>query len=731
MRGIALVVVTCLCVSPGVFAGPEVEVGVVSSRPDTVSGGDALIEARVPRDVSWSAQLDGRDVTPSFRPAEGADRLLALLAGLRTGSSTLVVRINGTVATRLEITNHPAAGPNFAGPHQEPFFCETVANGLGPAQDENCGARTLVQYYYKSTDPADVNYFAPPPSPRTLAPGYKPYDPSAPPNDVAYTKISEGQVVPYIVRRETGTLNRAVYDIQFLHQPGQPLPDPWSRKTRGWNGRLVYLLGGGCRGGYRQGTFNGGIGAANEPFLSQGYATATSTLNIFGNACDDRLSAETLSMVKEHFIKRYGKPVHTIGWGDSGGAMAQYLIAQNYPGLLDGIIPYLSYPDVVSSALAVTDCSLLDDAFKSTQQSWTEEQKTAVSGFATWRTCTRSLLEWKIADPRYGCDSIIPASLLYDPVTRRRGLRCDVYDNEISVFEHNALTGFAHRPLDNVGVQYGLKAFLAGKIDAEQFVELNETIGGLDEDGHRSATRTVADPEAIGEAYERGLVVTGGGGLSEIPIIEWRPYTDDLADNHYSLESYATRARLIAANGNADNQVILTYPRYAPLELMVFAATHRWEAVFPERARTVVSQMDRWLDHIAADTTTGSAADKVVRNKPDDLADACWATNGERIVETATYGGTGRCGQLYPAHGDPRLAAGAPLAGDVLKCELTPFDPGVYSGRLNAAQLERLKAVFPNGVCDYGRIGMAQQVTRATWQRYNPDRDAAGQLSKR
>src|SRR6202034_1524544 len=108
---------------------------------------------------------------------------------------------------------------------------------------------------------------------------------------------------------------------------------------------------------------------------------------VMGNNCNDRLSAETLSMVKEHFIKEYGQPIHTIGWGESGGAIALYLTAQNYPGLLDGIIPYLSFPDLISTAQAVTDCRLLDHAFSAANLAWTEEQKTAVSGFAAWRTC--------------------------------------------------------------------------------------------------------------------------------------------------------------------------------------------------------------------------------------------------------------------------------------------------------------------------------------------------------
>ena len=53
-------------------------------------------------------------------------------------------------------------------------------------------------------------------------------------------------------------------------------------------------------------------------------------------------------MVKERFIETVGVPVHTIGSGGSGGAMAQYVIAQNYPGLLDGIIPSATFPDATT-----------------------------------------------------------------------------------------------------------------------------------------------------------------------------------------------------------------------------------------------------------------------------------------------------------------------------------------------------------------------------------------------
>ena len=87
---------------------------------------------------------------------------------------------------------------------------------------------------------------------------------------------------------------------------------------------------------------------------------ATSTLNTFQTACNATLSAETAMMVKEHVIETVGVPDLTIGDGGSGGAIQQLLIAQNYPGLLDGIAPSLPFPDAISISGGVTDCGLLN-----------------------------------------------------------------------------------------------------------------------------------------------------------------------------------------------------------------------------------------------------------------------------------------------------------------------------------------------------------------------------------
>jgi hypothetical protein len=49
--------------------------------------------------------------------------------------------------------------------------------------------------------------------------------------------------------------------------------------------------------------------------------------------------------------------------------------------------------------------------------------------------------------------------------------------------------GFANRPLDTVGIQYGLKALMNGLITPAQFVDLNAKVGGHDIDYNAQPNR--------------------------------------------------------------------------------------------------------------------------------------------------------------------------------------------------------------------------------------------------
>ena len=62
-----------------------------------------------------------------------------------------------------------------------------------------------------------------------------------------------------------------------------------------------------------------------DGLLRQGYAVAGSTLNVYGNYCDDLVAAETMMMVREHFIETYGAPKGIIGIGGLAKAVVGFL----------------------------------------------------------------------------------------------------------------------------------------------------------------------------------------------------------------------------------------------------------------------------------------------------------------------------------------------------------------------------------------------------------------------
>jgi hypothetical protein len=78
---------------------------------------------------------------------------------------------------------------------------------------------------------------------------------------------------------------------------------------------------------------------------------------------------------------------------------------------------------------------------------------------------------------------------------------------------------------DNVGIQYGLKALQSGATTAEEFVTLNERIGGFDADSNRIPARTVADLPALDIAYRAGIV-SSGKNLGKLPILDSRGYDE-------------------------------------------------------------------------------------------------------------------------------------------------------------------------------------------------------------
>ena len=707
---------------------PAFEIRALSTRPELVTGGDVLLQIAGPANLnakSLIVRVNGKDVSSAFKRAADSQALVGLVSGLNVGSNAIAASMRGSKATaQLTVINHPITGPVLYSPHQMPFICETQAVGLGAPLDADCSANTKVEYFYRSTSVAaprdNVGDLAAADNANGFGGGrgnaaanpFKPLDPNGPrPTDIAMTTTTEGKTVPYIVRREMGTINRAIYSIAFLHEPGTPLPSPWT--TAGaWNGRLVYTFGGGVAAGYHQGRTIGGLNGARGNLedgqlgdypLAKGYAVAGSSLNVFGTYANDVVSAESMMMVKEHFIEQFGPIRWTIGSGRSGGSMQQHMIGNNYPGLLDAIVPTASFADTLTFQNSMLDCELLDHAMTTSKQPFTTDQKTAVSGFSHWDYCTNNKLRYAGVAADINCDATtVPPPMRFDPVSKPDGVRCTYQDALVAVYGKDPKTGFARRPFDNLGVQYGLKAFNDGKINFNQFLDINRLIGGHDINGNIVAERTAADLEALRIAYESGRVNDGAQGLAMIPIIDMRPYTEGPGGNvHDTFDGVIAGNRINAAGGG--NRISRVYEANVP----IFKAQD-----------DNLDLLDKWLAAVARDTAPGSPREKVLRNKPAGLTDSCFTATLEEMKDPA------KCAAMFPVYANPRIVAGGPATGNVFKCELKPIDKGDYKRPVTDAQLAQLRNVFPQGVCDYTKKGVMQRPVSGTWLTY-PSSSAA------
>jgi hypothetical protein len=691
-----------------------IEIKVLSNRADLVSGGDALVAVLLP-DASAGApilktavaglsqlkvSLGARDVTGSFHaltdliPAMShRPMVVGMVRGLALGANVLSARLTDGRGATITITNHPIGGPVFGGPQVKPWICTTEDSGLGKAQDAQCNAPTTFEFLYKSTDPT--------------ASGLQPYDPKAPPSDVATTTTDEGATVPFIVRTERGTIDRAIYDIAILYDPTKP----WTPEAAqaGWNHKVTVPFGGSCGPWHLQSV---GPAVLDEMALGRGFAVATSGLNTLGNNCNEVVSAEALMMVKEHLIETYGPIRFTIGTGCSGGSIQQQNIAATYPGLLDGIIPSCSFPDVWTTATEVFECRLLLHYFNETSpELWAvAQQRSFVSGHQSPTLCSTWVnvygFDREGGDPTIGCtvpllstvdlpfvgtvsrpDSAGEPDWVYDPETNPKGVRCTIQDYSVATFGRRSKDGFAKRPGDNVGIQYGLSALQSGEILPEQFVDLNTKIGGLDIDLKYNPERTTADPGAVEIAYRTGRV-SNGRELAKVPIIDLRGNNNN--EIHANYHSYSTKERLLAANGTAANQAI--FISGAPL------------VPLPSVAQEAFDLMDEWLAAIEKDTSADPIEAKVLKNKPAGAVDSCYV--GEQKVTDQTT-----CSALYPHYTAPRIVAGGPLSDDVLKCSLKPLRREDYNVTFTDDEWASLSAAFPTGVCDWNRRGVGQQAS--------------------
>ena len=734
----------------------------LSNRADLISGGDALVEVRVPRSVPLHRvrlTLNGADVGAGFVANASARTLRGVLRGLRLGDNRFVASSiahhHGRPSASLTITNHPRGGPVLLSTQTQPWICATPApvapvgstpgsnaSGLSTtAVDAQCNIATETKFFYRTTT-AGCSSALPDPSPPAAPPVnncFKPYTPGITPPDLAMTTTSDGLTVPYIVRVERGTLNRGIYDIVVLFDPARP----WTALApqAQWNGKVLYSFG--ASTGQPRLQFRTEQNWADNTALSRGFMVVDHSLTDSLYNSNRYLVAETTMMMKEHIVDNYGEVKYVMGNGCSGGSIQQNTIASIFPGLLDGIQPSCDYPDSITTGLEVIDCVLLVNTYVTPEwmtlmggltQAQINAKKTAINGHLDQRGChswnnafgfnnkpgnyARTIVSnndtgalTTLVESRNNC--LLPAALVYDPVSNPGGTRCGDADLSTAVWgstDNELAPGFrrARQTGDNVGIQYGLKALLAGAITAEEFVTLNEKIGGTDTDSNRSAARSRADLVALPIAYRAGIV-SSGRKLGQLPIIDSRGY--DEQGIHFIWRSFSERARIAAANhGSHGNQVMWRYGT----------------GLLPGTAAQVAAvttasflTMDSWLSSLllSAPKDHVNAVRKhaqVVAAKPAAAVDLCYLTGDTNFTTPITDMAVCDADARLQKHASPRQVAGGALAENILKCRLMPLNTADYlPATFTAEQLTRLYSTFADGVCDWSKPGVGQQPAKS------------------
>ncbi|HEV2812237.1 MAG TPA: DUF6351 family protein [Solirubrobacteraceae bacterium] len=659
---------------PSASAAGDTEIRVLSNRADIVSGGDALVQVVPPTGVEASAlriDVDGRDVTSSFAVRPDG-RFLALLTGLKDGANVVTARAPDARGARLTIRNHPSGGPAIAGPQIQPWTC------FEGALDAQCNRAPTYEFLYKSTDGG----------------GLQEYDPEDPPDDVATTETDQGRRVPFIVRQETGALDRDEYRIAVLYDPSKPW-EPWSPQE-GFNHKMVIFHGASCDTSYEQAS---APDVLNETALGRGFVTMSHALDNAGHNCNIVTQAESLIMTKERVVEQYGELRYTIGSGCSGGSLVQQQVANAYPGLYQGLTPACSFTDAWSSAMQYVNYLLLRNYYENPTRwrpgvTWNTDKRSSVEGHPNpGNSVTFTEVIPSSGEPTRSCPGV-PDEQVYDEDTNPKGVRCTFQDYMVNVFGRRPQDGFAGRPVGNVGFQYGLRALLAQKITATEFLDLNAKIGSYDIDYNFVEERMDADRPALERAYRSGAVNTAEN-LDQVAIIDLRG--PDPGAFHDVYRTYVMRARLEREHGTAANQIL-------------------WRGQVPlfgdvNYVDEAIVAMDGWLAAVEKDDRDVPLARKIIEDKPESLTERC--TDGSANDRPAAV-----CDATVQSYSDPQIEGGMPFTDDTLRCTLKPLRRTDYGPVLfSDEQWAEMEKLFPHGVCDFTKPGEARVRTNV-WQTY-------------
>lgn len=583
-----------------------------------------------------------------------------------------------------------------------------------------------------------------------------------PQEGLATTTTTDGAEAPLIVRMERGTIDRFIYSIAMLVPRTES--DPNQPDLSLWNRRLLFSLQGGVAIGHTQGSWSEGA-SLYEPALSLGYAVVNSTGLRTNTHYNLIRGGQTATLLKEHFVGRYGNPLYTVAAGGSGGAVQQYIYQQNHPGLFDGGVPQYSYPDMVTQTIHIADCELLEHFFERTDVDnprWRDiDERSKILGLnaeqrpflsSGVRERFQSLYElytgagiptpagWTgpeaipLTECRPGWYGLTPLAMNptatnVQDIDKLAEGTADVHwthwDDAREVYGVDE-DGWARQTWDNEGVQYGLRAVGAGEITPEEFLRLNALVGGWKHASEMSPEGCPHDPSLCVQPdrfdpWSARQMNLSPDGVQPAPRTRgdtigirnaWErghvfrgeiniPLIDWRHYLEHQLDMHNTHQSFAA------RQRIANHGGNGGAQLIWFTDARPGEAQV-DHTPLALEVLHEWIMNIRAHPERGVAG-----NRPESAVDRCWSTDGTLIAEgDDVWAGVlddaapGDCTRAFPLFSTSRIEAGAPITGDVFKCTLIPVREAAarefYGGwHPSEAELVRLEEIFPTGVCDY------------------------------
>ncbi|MFL5896685.1 MAG: DUF6351 family protein [Thermoleophilaceae bacterium] len=684
------------------------KIRVLSNRADLVSAGDALVAVSYrsgvdPHDIRVT--LGSQDVTGAFAVRPNG-RFEALLANLQPGHNTLTAKLPDGRGARIGIVDHPNGGPVFSGPQVQPWKCQDGA------VDAQCNQPVKYEFRYMSSGGS-----------------WQSYDPANPPSDVATTTTDQGKTVPFVIRTETGYQDRDQYAISVLFDPKKPWA-AWEPQPQ-WNHKLLITHGASCGIDHEAGdapstTSDTVAGGSPTTALGRGFAVMSTALDNSGHNCNLVTQAESLVMAKERLVEQYGEVRYTIGTGCSGGSLAQQHIANAYPGIYQGILPQCSFPDAWSTGQQLAAYHLIRGYVENPGRwgpgvEWDPASIAAVEGHPNHvNSIVFDSVYWTdLGVPDDGCAGV-PEADDYNAQTNPGGVRCTLADYMINVFgprpssvwgpsEQKLGRGFAGLPLADVGVQFGLEALKKGQITTAQFVDLNDKIGGTDIDINSTPQRSEADEPALRNAYLSGAI-NEANNMDRVAIIDLRG--PDPGAFHDAYRTWAIRARLERDQGRFPKNHVIWFG-HTPL------------IGDPNYTTEGLLAMDRWLAKVEADRRDLPLAEKIRRDRPDDVQDRCSNIDGVEQVDVPGVGRVCENEDVQTRFATPAMVAGEGVATDTNRCQLKPLRrTDYYPITFTDEQWQRLEKAFATGVCDWSKPGVDQAGT-VPWRTYQ---DAKGNV---